>query len=50
LIFIFAGLMAMIVGIAGYFVPAIRDVETILPDHDTLPDVSALPELETATS
>ena len=50
LMFIFAGLMAMIVGIAGYFVPAIRNVETILPDHDTMPDVSTPPELETATA
>jgi hypothetical protein len=50
LIFIFAGLMAMMVGISGYFVPAIRNVETILPDHDTLPDVSIAPEMETAVT
>ena len=50
LMFIFAGLMAMIVGIAGYFVPAIRNVETLLPDHDTMPDVSTQPELETAAA
>ncbi len=40
LIFIFAGLLAMLVGIGGYFIPQIRDVETILPDHDSLPEAS----------
>ena len=39
LIFVFSGLMAMLVGLAGYLVPAIRDAETILPDQDTLPEV-----------
>jgi MFS transporter, DHA3 family, macrolide efflux protein len=34
LIFIFAGAAAALVGIAGYFVPAIRHVETLLPDHE----------------
>ena len=38
LIFIFAGLMAMLVGIGGYFIPTIRNVETILPDHDRPPE------------
>lgn len=50
LMFVFAGLTAMVVGISGYFVPAIRNVEVILPDHDTLPDVSTTPELDTATA
>jgi hypothetical protein len=36
LIFV-CGLGILIVGIAGYFVPAIRDAEAILPDHDALP-------------
>jgi MFS family permease len=49
LIFIFCGLLAALVGIGGYFVPQIRNVEAILPDHDSLPDVSATPELEPAT-
>jgi DHA3 family macrolide efflux protein-like MFS transporter len=34
LIFIFTGLAAAGVGLAGYLVPFIRDVESILPDHD----------------
>lgn len=41
LIFIFAGLLAMLVGIGGYFIPPIRNVETILPDHDSLPEAPA---------
>jgi hypothetical protein len=36
LIFV-CGLGILLVGIAGYFVPAIRDAEAILPDHDALP-------------
>jgi MFS family permease len=35
LIFVFCGLLAAFVGIGGYAIPAIRDVETILPDHET---------------
>ena len=35
------GLGILIVGIAGYFVPAIRDAEAILPDHDALPAAQA---------
>ncbi len=27
----------MLVGLSGYFVPAIRNAESILPDHDALP-------------
>jgi hypothetical protein len=34
LIFIIAGLLSVLVGLAGYAIPVIRDVETILPDHD----------------
>lgn len=33
------GLLSAIVGIAGYFYPAIRNAEDILPDHDQLPKV-----------
>ena len=36
LIFV-CGLGILFVGVAGYFLPAIRDAETILPDHDALP-------------
>src|ERR1700690_1658078 len=42
LIFI-CGLAILIVGIAGYFVPAIRNAEAILPDHDALPAAQVAP-------
>jgi MFS transporter, DHA3 family, macrolide efflux protein len=34
LLIIFCGLGAMLVGACGYFIPAIRNAETALPDHD----------------
>jgi hypothetical protein len=37
LLIIFTGLLAALVGVIGYFVPAVRDAETILPDHDAVP-------------
>ncbi len=37
LMFIFAGLLAMIFTLSGYAFPAIRQAETILPDHDSSP-------------
>jgi hypothetical protein len=36
LLFIFAGMGPILVGLTGYFIQPIRDAETILPDHDTL--------------
>lgn len=41
LILFFCGLMAILVGITGYFIPAIRDAETLLPDHDELTPATA---------
>jgi len=40
LIFI-CGLGGFWVGLAGYFIPAIRDAETVLPDHEPLPEPDA---------
>lgn len=34
LIFIFAGAVATLIGLSGYLVPAIRNVESLLPDHE----------------
>lgn len=34
LLIFFAGSMASLVGLSGYFIPPIRDVERVLPDHD----------------
>jgi DHA3 family macrolide efflux protein-like MFS transporter len=37
LLIFLCGIAILIVGVAGYFVPAIRDADTALPDHDELP-------------
>jgi hypothetical protein len=34
LIFVGAGLAAMLVGLGGYAVRAVREAEALLPDHD----------------
>ncbi|MEN6368791.1 MAG: MFS transporter [Thermotogota bacterium] len=34
LMFVFAGLLAMVVGVGGYAFPAVRNVDTLVPDHD----------------
>jgi len=39
LLIFFAGSLASLVGFSGYFIPPIRDVEDILPDHDQSPAV-----------
>jgi MFS family permease len=43
LIIFFCGLLAVGVGAAGYFIPAIYNAETVLPDHDGLPKADAVP-------
>jgi MFS family permease len=37
LIMVFTGFLAALVSLGGYLVPAIRNAESILPDHDTAP-------------
>jgi DHA3 family macrolide efflux protein-like MFS transporter len=37
MLIVFCGLGGVLAGVAGYFSSAIRNAETILPDHDTLP-------------
>jgi DHA3 family macrolide efflux protein-like MFS transporter len=37
LLFVIGGCMAALVGISGYVFRNLRDVDTLLPDHDTLP-------------
>jgi hypothetical protein len=41
LLMIFCGLAGMLAGLSGYFIPAIRNVEDILPDHDKLAPAKA---------
>jgi hypothetical protein len=35
LMFVFTGILAALTSLSGYAFPAIRNVETILPDHGT---------------
>ena len=37
LLIVICGVGGFLVGLAGYFIPVIRDAEEILPDHDVLP-------------
>jgi MFS family permease len=43
LLMFFCGFGAIFAGLAGYFIPAIHNAESILPDHDELPKVEAAP-------
>lgn len=43
LLIFFCGFGGILAGLAGYFVPVIHNAETILPDHDALPKVEAIP-------
>lgn len=38
LMFVTTGILGILVGLGGYAVPAVRDVERILPDHDAVPE------------
>jgi hypothetical protein len=39
LLLVFGGVAAGLVGLSGYFIPAIRNVEDLLPDHDQIEQV-----------
>jgi hypothetical protein len=39
-IFVVCGILASLVGLAGYLIPVIRGVESILPDHDVSAGIS----------
>ena len=43
LIIFFCGIIAILIGVLGYFIPAIHNAETILPDHDELKKMEAVP-------
>ena len=54
LLFVGGGMLATLVGLVGYAVPAIRDAEDILPDHDSPEalverEATALPEAPAST-
>jgi DHA3 family macrolide efflux protein-like MFS transporter len=42
LMFVITGILGVLVGLGGYAVPAVRDAERILPDHDTLPEPAGI--------
>jgi MFS transporter, DHA3 family, macrolide efflux protein len=37
LLMIFCGIAISVIGVAGYFIPAVRNAEDLLPDHDQSP-------------
>ncbi len=43
LLFILCGLLAASIGLIGYFIPVIRNAESILPDHDKLEKAEQVP-------
>ena len=43
LIIFFCGIIAILIGVLGYFIPAIHNAETILPDHDELKKMETVP-------
>ena len=48
LMVLFSGLLGIAVGLIGYSIPAVRNVETILPDFDATPVVPAATAAEAA--
>jgi len=42
LLMFLCGIAAFLVGLSGYFVPAIRDAESTLPDHEPLPEAEGV--------
>jgi len=45
LLIFFCGVFGAFIGLIGYLTPAIRNAETLLPDHDALPKVESAPAL-----
>jgi hypothetical protein len=43
LLTVFCCLICALVGLSGYFVPVIRDLEEVLPDHDQKQIAQVLP-------
>jgi len=43
LIIFLCGQVSILVGVIGYFIPAILNAESLLPDHDELPKAEAIP-------
>jgi hypothetical protein len=43
LLTVFCCLMCALVGLSGYYIPVIRNLEDALPDHDQLQKAEAVP-------
>lgn len=43
LLIVICGILGALAGLMGYFYPAIRNAEDILPDHDELPKAESIP-------
>ena len=43
LLFVFPGILVMLIGVGGYFFPAVRNAESILPDHDLKEKTAEIP-------
>ncbi len=41
LLMLLTGAACILVGVTGYFVPAIREAEGLLPDHEAIPPAEA---------
>jgi hypothetical protein len=41
LLIVFCSLLVTLVGVAGYFIPAVRNAESLLPDHDVVGETGA---------
>lgn len=46
LMILLSGVLGVLVGLIGYSIPAVRNVETILPDFDAIPVSTPAPEAE----
>ncbi|MCA9868664.1 MAG: hypothetical protein KC410_19400, partial [Anaerolineales bacterium] len=49
LMILLSGIIGVAIGLVGYSIPAVRNVETILPDFDASPNAAAGMEPEPAS-
>jgi len=50
LMLVFTGVLGVLVGLGGYLFPAVRDAETLLPDHDQALPPEPAPERSRPTA
>jgi MFS transporter, DHA3 family, macrolide efflux protein len=49
LLMVFCGIAISLIGLAGYFIPVVRNVEDLLPDHDQSPEQASVTPAESAS-